>query len=175
MHTNVSMRGYKLDIQYSHKDEGARNIYGYWDKKQVSSVLYGLKDGKLIISDISNDAKFTYDRSTDHFGTELFNELLLHLKDLNQTFECINGSLSPFDAINGNWLTSIKFYDDFCKWSDASLGYRLKFHLYNESERINEIQLPVDVNERNTFIKAFTEDHAQTKQAAAFTYELIAM
>lgn len=43
MHTNVSMRGYKLDIQYSHKDEGARNIYGYWDKIRYPQYYTVLK------------------------------------------------------------------------------------------------------------------------------------
>ena len=148
----------KLNIIYEPKDTGARSLEGFYNLDCVITLSYGINNNELAISDIQNLAKFDYDKSDNHFGTDILNKMLIRLYRKGETFKCIKGKLSSEDAKNLNWLSSIKFYQDFCKWIDKELDYKLTFHLYDDVECSREIFLPTNRKERDIFIEEFTNN-----------------
>ena len=162
----------KLNIRYESKNTGARGIDGFYNRDCVITLSYGINNNELVISNIQNLAKFDYDRSVNHFGTDILNEMLIRLYKNSETFRCIKGKLALADAENKNWLDSIKFYQDFCKWIDKRLDYKLTFHLYDDVECSKEILLPTSREERDLFIEEFTCNHADLEKEACFIYNI---
>ena len=162
----------KLNITYKPKDTSARGIDGFYNRDYVITLSYGINNNELVISNIQNLAKFEYDKSDNHLGTDILNKMLVRLYRNGETFRCIKGKLSSEDAKNFNWLSSIKFYQDFCKWLDKELDYKLTFHLYDDVECSREIFLPISRKERDIFIKEFTNNHITLNKDAYFIYDI---
>lgn len=158
------------DVCYKFNDIGTRNIYGYLDKKEVSSIIYGLKDNEITIIDITSKQSESTSKNSHHFGTEIFNELLLHLKNNNEYIISIKGSLSPLDAKKGNWGKSLKFYYDFSRWLDSRLEYELEFSLYDDKNFQHRIALPIDRSQCLQYFEEFTKEHIEFQKWASFSY-----
>lgn len=139
---------------------------------EVSGILYSLNNNVLDITDIKTTTTGKNRNPNEFLGTKVFNELLIHLKEIGEDFEYITGKLKYMDAMSRLWENSIPFYDDFTKYLEhEKLDYKLKFHLYEDLEMSVEVVLSEDRKQRKEYIKEFQSRHADLKQDARFKYE----
>ncbi len=139
----------------------------------VSFIEYSLHNSILHIITIERSAYARRCYSCDfHFGTDIFNALLLYLEENNIKIDKITGKLSYYDTVNKNWNISIPFYVDFSCYLDTRLPYVLSFRLFSNSDYTHEIIVPSDWNDRYLFIKDFTAKHNRSCSGASFCYNI---
>lgn len=144
------------------------------EKGMLCFIEYTINNSTLHIVNIERTCLSRYRYSYDyHFGTNILNALLLHLYQKDVMINRITGILSYFDTVNNNWHDSIPFYADFSIYLDKRLPYKLRFHLFADASYTNEVDIPSDWNERNTFIKSFTESHNKALASASFCYDVL--
>lgn len=158
-------------------DDGSREVILKEETEEVSYVKYSLNENVLSIIDIqrTTTGRYRLKKKNRYYGTEVFNILLLHLKERDESFSSIKGTLSHFDAKN-NWKDSISFYYDFVNHIFQGLGYSLKFVLYDNLEDMKN-NIPVHIPDKNfekiefiNFIESFIDKHTIYKYDAYFKF-----
>ena len=160
-------------MHYIYKNYSETELY---DKNGhlVSFIDYSLYDTVLHIINIERSTYARRHYSCDfHFGTDIFNALLLYLEENYIKFEKITGKLSYYDTVNKNWNISIPFYVDFSRYLDIRLPYLLSFHLFSTSNYTHEVEVPSNWIDRYNLIRNFTSEHNISCLGASFCYNII--
>ncbi|MEQ2499249.1 hypothetical protein ACP5WL_29360 [Enterocloster bolteae] len=157
---------------YEYKDEGARGISMKDENRwEVAYINYSINSDIIYIDGIERTsyASRIYE-SKYHFGTNIFNQLIIHLQEQGVIISKIAGWLSYAD-ISNNWRKSIPFYADFVKYIEIQ-SLSLVFHLYDEENYKSEVFLPENRMERELFLNDFIHNHQETETGASFSYDV---
>lgn len=157
------------EFTYEYEYNNPRCIIMNGKEKNIALIYYSLENDILWIKDIQKTPiGEQYYNNDYHLGTEILNQLLIHLKENGEFFLKIASNLSVSDAIRGYWHKSIPFYMDFNNYKNSKLLYNLEFKLYDNNNLNKEIVVPTDKNERNVFLDNFIEQHIYDNKEASF-------
>lgn len=106
-----------------------------------------------------------------HFGSSIFNALLLYLHNNNIIFDAIEGKLSTEDARRKNWLNSIPFYNNFPNWLDGNLPYTLTVSFYTDKSCTTQIIFE-NINPTYSELIKLIEKYENSKVDAFFVFQV---
>jgi len=138
--------------------------------KLLCFIKYHIHNDILTIEHIETTS-FGQQYNNAHFGTNIFNALLLYLHQNNISIKHIEGKLSVEDAKRKNWLKSIPFYNSFPNWLNENLPYNLTITFYTDKSCITPI---VFKNGHPTYNELITliNDYQNSKVDAFFVFQV---